>query len=328
MSSARLNKPIERLIRRGTGAIEILDVEVIQEVWGGNGEVLRVQLSGAPQVVVKKILMPAGAKKKKRKDKGLERTLLSYDNELSFYENYASRLPTSSRTPQFFAGQRLEDSWVFVLEDLGESGFFPLGKGANADQIRAALRWLAGLHASFLGQPSPDLWKAGSYWNLASREAERSKMVQPRLKGAADSLDQAINSAKFRTVIHGDAKLDNFCFSEGMEAVGVDFQYAGAGCAMKDVMCLLDSSLDPWEASAFAPEYLDYYFEQFASACQERGAVVDSEAVESEWRALYSVAWADFYRFLDGWAPGKYPPEAYVAEQVQEALHYLAHRAE
>ena len=44
--------------------------------------------------------------------------------------------------------------------------------------------------------------------------------------------------------MHGDAKLANFLFtSDHSQVAGVDFQYVGGGCGMKDVAYLL-SCLD------------------------------------------------------------------------------------
>lgn len=332
MSSSALNKAVERAIRKSTGATKILDCDSLQPVWGGNGEVLRVELAGAPadSVIVKRITVPSGTKRnKKNKDASLARTLASYDNELAFYQDYSKQLLASRvRVPHFYSGQRLEDGWVFVLEDLLSEGFACARKEYSTTDIEAGLKWLSEFHAAFLGNSGTRLWKAGSYWNLANREAERAQMTNSRLKGSAVALDAAINQGKFKTLIHGDAKTDNFCFPvSGSGAVaGLDFQYVGLGCGMKDVMCLLDSCLDPYEVELESPRHLDFYFQELSKVLQEREPAIDVAAVEKEWRQLYPVAWADYYRFLDGWAPGKYPPEGHTEEMLKQALAYLTGR--
>ncbi len=334
--STTLSKAVERAIRRGTGATEIVDSELMQPVWGGNGEVLRVELAGARvnSVVVKHITIPEAKRKKKKKDASLVRTLASYDNELTFYREYATQLTKRVRVPHFYDGQRLDDGWVFVLEDMLVSGFLTARKRYTEVDIQAALTWLAGFHAAFMGSAADGLWSSGSYWNLSDRQTELARMTHPKLKAAASALDAALSGCRFKTIIHGDAKTDNFCFpGSGLDVAGVDFQHTGLGCGMKDVMCLLDSCLDPFEAAVATPDLLDLYFRVLAAALNERSEAegttsrewADAAAVEHEWRRLFPIAWADYYRFLDGWAPGKYPPEGYAEEMLNQALHSLAH---
>lgn len=44
--------------------------------------------------------------------------------------------------------------------------------GAPPSQARAALEWLAGLHACFWEQPRPPgVWEQGCYWYLDTRRA-------------------------------------------------------------------------------------------------------------------------------------------------------------
>lgn len=327
-----MNKAVEKVIRKGTGATRVIDFESVQPVWGGNGEVLRVELGGAPVqfVIVKRVTTPARTKRKKKsQDPSMARTIASYDNELAFYQDYAEQLAPAIRLPRFYSGSRLEDGWVFVLEDLVDSGFSTARKIYSQTDIQGALKWLAGFHSSFLGHSGDRLWKAGSYWNLASREDERAKMGDSRLKAAAASLDRALNQCKFKTLIHGDAKTDNFCFpnSENQTVAGLDFQFVGLGCGMKDVICLLDSCLNLFEVGVEGERYLDFYFREFTSALKLRNVNLDAAAVEQEWRALYPVAWADYYRFLDGWAPGKYPLEGGAENMFAQAVAYLASRA-
>lgn len=322
MSDAFWNKVIDRALRRSTQAQAVLELELLQPVWGGNGEVLRAELSGADvsSVIVKKIVSPQ--LKKKRADPSAMRTIASYDNELAFYQKHAPTVPPDLKMARLYLGQRLAEGWLFIVEDLGLSGLLPPSKTLSDEQIRAALRWLARLHAHFMSSPGEGLWKAGSYWNLATRKEELSKMTDTRLKNAAAALDEAINGATYKTIIHGDAKTDNFCFSDD-EAVAIDFQYAGLGCGMKDVMCLFDSSLSPFEAAVRVPALLDGYFQELSACLARTDQAEHAASIEHEWRALYPVAWADYYRFLDGWALGRYPPQGYVDEMTQVAVECL-----
>jgi hypothetical protein len=47
---------------------------------------------------------------------------------------------------------------------------------------------------------------------------------------------------------------------------------------------------------------------------------LDITALESEWRALLPLVWADFERFLVGWATEHYKVNAYMKNQTSIAL--------
>ena len=97
----------------------------------------------------------------------------------------------------------------------------------------------------------------------------------------------------------------------------VDFQYAGGGAGVKDVAYFL-SSCSRRGAEVFEERYLDLYFERLRSALRGR-----ADAVEAEWRALYPIACADFYRFYAGWAADHWRAEAVGQRVVREVLREL-----
>ena len=82
----------------------------------------------------------------------------------------------------------------------------------------------------------------------------------------------------------------------------------------------LSSCLSPAECEEHAARLVDVYFEALSAAVAARHAGLDFTALEHEWRALYPVAWADFYRFLLGWSKGAYPFDGYSRRLVAEAL--------
>jgi hypothetical protein len=45
--------------------------------------------------------------------------------------------------------------------------------------------------------------------------------------------------------------------------------------------------------------------------------------VERAWRALYPAAWADFHRFLNGWAPDHWKLHGYTRRMTRQALDRL-----
>ncbi len=256
----------------------------IQGLWDGYGDVMRVVLEDgpAPVVVAKEVRPPPRAHPRK---------LRSYAIEQAFYRDHAPR--SAARLPRCFGlglrGQRR----LFVLEDLGAAGFVRPLRGGRDDHRAAALRWLARFHAGFLGTPPAGLWPEGSYWHLATRPDELARMRDARLRGMAPLLDRRLAQARFRTLVHGDAKPANFLVdAAGGAAAAVDFQYVGGGCGMRDVVYFLGGADDAWG--------LDLYFAALREALGPRPEV-DAAALEAEWRALAPVAALDFARFLDGW---------------------------
>ena len=69
-------------------------------------------------------------------------------------------------------------------------------------------------------------------------------MKDSPLKENAFLIDEKLYQSSFKTIVHGDAKLANFCFTkDGCRSAAVDFQYVGGGCGMKDVAYFLGSCL-------------------------------------------------------------------------------------
>lgn len=166
---------------------------------------------------------------------------------------------------------------------------------------------------------TPDgLWEKGTYWHLETRPQELDALSDPSLKKAAPVIDQALKTCTHQTIIHGDAKLANVCFSGNGEVAAVDFQYVGGGCGMKDVAYFIGSCLKEAECARREAQILDTYFGHLHRALGSR-----NEALEIEWRSLYRVAWADFHRFLKGWSPGHWKINSYSERITREVINQL-----
>ena len=111
--------------------------------------------------------------------------------------------------------------------------------------------------------------------------------------------------------MHGDAKPDNICQARDGSLAFVDFQYVGGGVGVKDVAYLLNCCVSPKEYASALPRWLDRYFAGLRALLEPKLAPNDLAALEDEWRELFPVAWVDFYRFLQGWAPATYDPEPF-----------------
>lgn len=72
---------------------------------------------------------------------------------------------------------------------------------------------------------------------------------------------------------------------------------------MKDVAYFLGSCLDEMLQERWEDEFLDLYFDELKKALRTHNKKVDADALEAEWRTMFPIAQADFYRFLVGWMP-------------------------
>ena len=158
------------------------------------------------------------------------------------------------------------------------------------------------------------MWENGTYWHLATRPDEYRRMESGDLKNNAGNIDKKLSNCKFKTLVHGDAKLANFCFSEEGNVAAVDFQYVGVGCGMKDLIYFI-SSVEDFESEDREKEVLDFYFDELARFMEGR-----NEELENEWRSLYKFAWADFNRFLQGWSPDHWKLNDYLQNKTSSAI--------
>ena len=284
----------------------ISNIEKIQTLWSGYGGIYRLHLKGSvdSSVIVKLIDLRESKPHSRGWATNLshQRKLKSYQIENYWYENYVVSLPESVKVPRLLYSEKGAETQVLVLEDLSID--FPvLKQHCSFTEAKVVVKWLAQFHAHFLNSTTKGLWPVGSYWHLDTRPDELNAMANSPLKANAKKIDHLLNNATFKTIIHGDAKVANFCFSESGESVAaVDFQYVGGGVGVKDLIYFLGSCLSEDELELYEEALVDAYFEELKSALQNRGAET-YRALEKEWRFLYPVAWADFNRFLLGWMP-------------------------
>ena len=106
----------------------VLKQERIQSLWGGYGELQRCYLQNySAPVVVKKIQIPSVRTLDKAEIFAHKRKLKSYQVELFWYQNYASRCHEFCQVPVLLdgevQGETQENEIYFVLEDLNEAGY-------------------------------------------------------------------------------------------------------------------------------------------------------------------------------------------------------------
>ena len=335
-----------KLIAKLVGVEAAERVGSIQSLWSGYGEIVRVRLLDQARatdssVIVKHVCPPNAPDHKYgwASDVSHQRKLKSYEVELNWYRNFSAKCEESNcRVARFIAGEQVDSTWLIVLEDLDASGFSLRHRSVSDSQLDACLQWLANFHATFLmdskfdGSPaSHGLWPIGTYWHLETRPDELAAMPNGLLKQAAAAIDDRLNKARFQTIVHGDAKLANFCFSSDDQVAAVDFQYVGGGCGMKDVAYFISSCFNDSECERRESELLDRYFAHLKTAIGRSTNERLSQSfadLESEWRSLYCFAWADFYRFLAGWSPGHWKMHGYSERVTQTVLDELAGQSE
>ena len=324
----RSDTNLEDVVLRAVGARTIVDTQVVQSLWSGYGQIVRCRLEGGPQpsVIVKHVRWPDQRSHRYgwTSDLSHKRKLLSYKVETAWYDHYAHECPVASRVPRCLALETRADEVIMVLEDLNSSGFAGRRQQVSEAELDACLSWLASFHATFMGERPEGLWATGTYWHLATRPEEFEALKDGPLKEAAATIDQQLTSSPFQTFVHGDAKLANFCFSnDGSRAAAVDFQYVGGGCGMKDVAYFISSCLDEDDSERLGPDLLNRYFELLRTALRRSDKELDFAALEEDWRALYPLAWTDFYRFLQGWSPGHWKLHRYSERLAREVLEAL-----
>ena len=315
-----MNDYFRSIILQCTGASSLAIKEVIQQLWSGYGKIIRIELQGASveRVVVKHVQLPVHSHHPRgwNTDIGHQRKVKSYQVETTWYERYSK--DSKARLPQCLAIETKDDEVLMVMEDMDAAGYHLRKHSVSWNEIEQCLAWLAQFHASYLGETPDGLWSVGTYWHLATRPQELEVLADEKLKVAAPLIDQKLNSCTYKTFVHGDAKLANFCFANDGQVAGLDFQYVGGGCGMKDVAYFIGSCLSESDCERLEEKILDTYFMYLQCALQE-----PNEALEKEWRSLYRVAWADFHRFLKGWSPGHWKISSYSERITAEVMNGL-----
>ena len=318
------------MILSATGATDLIELGVIQSLWSGYGSIVRYGLKGATvdTVVVKHVLLPEGVAHPRgwNTDLSHQRKLKSYEVETAWYRDWSVRCGAGCRVPKCLALESVGHELIIVMEDLDASGFALRRTSVGEAELHACVSWLAHFHATFMGAEPTGLWEQGTYWHLETRLDELAILAKedPALKDAACAIDQKLKASPYQTLVHGDAKVANFCFSaDGASVAAVDFQYCGKGCGMQDLIYLIGSCLDEVACEQLEAELLDVYFGVLRGALITQGSGLDLDALEADWRALYPVAWTDFHRFLKGWSPGHWKINGYSERLAREVVASL-----
>ncbi|QOL26356.1 phosphotransferase [Thalassotalea sp. LPB0316] len=302
--------------------------ESLQSLWSGYGQIIRLFSERYQCCYVVKVVAPPQVVDHPRgwhSDVGHERKLKSYQVESAFYQQVSPILNEQCKVPKLLALHHFDEHMLLVLEDLDELGFDVRIEHQQGKALDLALRWLAQFHAQSWRIQSQDLWPTGSYWHLSTRQSEWQNMPESELKQKAKAIDQRLASARFKTLIHGDAKFANFCFHhQQSDVAAVDFQYVGYGSPVKDIAYLASGCLSGDQLFDMGQEVLMRYLSYLAAAFEQYQIPLDFTEVSQELNYLYPFAWADFYRFLVGWNSQSAKISEFMKQQTQLCLLELA----
>lgn len=330
----------------------VSEPQIIQHLWSGYGVCFRTILSSVntpnscfskPTPVVVKCVTPPDVlshPKGWNGETGHNRKLASFKIENSFYQHLQPLTSQDCYVPSCFAVKQWQQGSLLVMEDLASAGFSKTTHTLTMKQTKTVLAWLANFHARFLSLDTStvlkdiDVWSEGSYWHLGTRQDEYQRMPEGALKTHAAAIAQRLSNAKYKTLIHGDAKVANFCFSSDFSAcAAVDFQYVGFGIGVKDVAYFLGSALSDEDQQAHGESCLSDYFTLLKQALTQRNiksinekTSLDAQQIDElieEWKYLYSFACADFHRFLAGWSPEHWKINSELQRQTDIALSQL-----
>jgi len=320
-----MKKKFKDILLESTGSTQLKREETIQNLWSGYGKIERYKLSGGKlgSVIVKHVCPPTAGSHPRgwNTDNSHQRKLKSYKVETAWYSKLSKKCSDLCRVPTCFAVVSDGNEVIMVLEDLDASGF-PLRKTqVGWDEIKAVLKWLANFHSTFLGVKPSNLWETGTYWHLQTRPDELKIMQDLELKQNAHAIDKILQNNEYQTLVHGDAKLANFCFSiDGKSVAAVDFQYIGGGCGMKDVAYFIGSCLNEEECERLEEQLLAFYFKELRKAISLNNKNINPDKLEASWREMYPYAWTDFHRFLKGWSPDHWKINSYSERIAREIV--------
>ncbi len=336
-----MNQSIRDAILLQINADALFKIDTVQSLWSAYGEIARYRLARGrsdgrdggneddQSIIVKHVKLPEQHAHPRgwNTDRSHQRKVRSYQVESHWYSNYSALCDESCLVPQCYFAEASDHEYVMVLEDLDAAGFSVRHQQIDLERMRQCLAWLAHFHVRFIDEPVEGLWPTGTYWHLETRPDELEALDDLPLKQAASEIDQRLKNAPFQTLVHGDAKLANFCFADdGQSVAAVDFQYVGRGCGMKDVAYFIGSCLRERDCERYEQELLAMYFAEIKQAIAHFGKSIDPAALEAAWRPMYPIAWTDFHRFVKGWSPGHWKIHSYSERLAREMIQKMASR--
>lgn len=269
----------------GAARVTSADAMLIGGGYGLMSQVARLSLSydvhvsGAPATLIVK-LPPADAGSR---SVGVD--LGFFENEARFYEVLAERTAIKAPRCYFTRYEPSDGAFLTLLEDLSGARLGDISQGCSHDEAVAAMRALAGLHASWWNSPElTDLpWlKSRREWvnavlNLIDEAwpefvsrfggglGEGQLRVLASVHGILRRAPHAL-SGRQSTLLHGDYKLDNMFFDSNGDVTVFDWGVAMTGPAAFDVASFLGLDLEPPDRRHREGDLIHVYVDALAAS--------------------------------------------------------------
>ena len=147
-----MNKHFQATTLKATGASSLFEIEVIQSLWSGYGDIVRYGLMGCDinSVVAKHVRLPTKMQHPRGWNSNLshQRKIRSYQVETAWYKQWNKACDANCRTPHCLALEEQESEVFMLLEDLNAAGFPTRRSTVSTDEIKLCLPWLANFHAT------------------------------------------------------------------------------------------------------------------------------------------------------------------------------------
>ncbi len=247
--------------------------------------------TGAPATIVGKFPSPNEASRASGARGG-------YRAETLFYTELAGELACVTADCHYGAISDDQSAFTLLLEDLAPKRQGDQIAGATDDEIEAAVRNLAGLHAPRWGDPTIEQldWMSSGISDEYALYIEMGTPVfidrykhrlseedADVLRGfAAGVKNWTARRPETRTLVHGDYRLDNLMFEatdDGVRVAVVDWQTLSVGCGGQDLAYLLGNSSPPEQRRAHEDRMLTSYREAMA----ELGVDLSAEQIRSDY---------------------------------------------
>jgi len=161
-----LNKHFQDIVTQATNTTSVISTEVIESLWSGYGEIVRVGLSDAQlkSVVLKYITFPTETNHPRGWNTTFshQRKIKSYDVEMHWYRDWSKQCDDSCRVAKCYVAKDVDDECIIVLEDLDAAGFPDRYSSLDKDGAKLCLSWLANFHALFVNVEPEGLWATGT----------------------------------------------------------------------------------------------------------------------------------------------------------------------